>query len=94
MSNGTYGTIKPSLINPQMDVEIWYHYRPTRNSEDESFKNFKKIDNVSEMFSNSTCDTTLKDTTLPGMYNLKLPLTYFNKKGIRSKPSNVQPRKR
>ena len=32
---GTYGTVKPSLINPQMDVEIWYHYRPTRNSEDE-----------------------------------------------------------
>lgn len=40
---GTYGTVKPSLINPQMDVEIWYHYRPTRNSEDESFKNFKKL---------------------------------------------------
>lgn len=93
MSNGTYGTIKPSLINPQMDVEIWYHYRPTRNSEDESFKNFKKIDNVSEMFSNSTCDTTLKDTTLPGMYNLKLPLTYFNKKGIYTvyiKPKEIE----
>ena len=41
MANGTYGTIKPSLISSS-DVEIWYHYRPTRNTEDVNFSTFKQ----------------------------------------------------
>lgn len=91
--SGTYGIVKPSLINPQRDVEIWYHYRPTRNSEDESFKEFKKIENTTEMLGNSTCNNGLDDNTLPGMYNLKLPLTYFNRKGIYTvyiKPKEIE----
>lgn len=86
MSNGTYGSIKPSIINPNLDAEVWYHYRPNRNVEDESFANFKKIENVSEILSSAKFEDDsqedLTDKTLPGMYNLKLPLAYFNKPGI------------
>lgn len=82
MSNGTYGTIKPSLINPSMDAEIWYHYRPDRNTEDESFSAFKRITDASEMLTNSYYSDGTSNVTLPGMYTLKLPLSYFNQKGI------------
>lgn len=86
--NSTYGTVRHSLINPSKDVEIWYHYRPTRNSIDESFKNFKKINNPSSLFDNSYVegsdlfDGKTGDTRLPGMYNLKLPVSIFGKKGF------------
>ena len=43
--NNTYGSIRPSLVDVSNDVEIFYHYRPTRNSEDEIFSNFKKVEN-------------------------------------------------
>ena len=36
--NSTYGNVKSAFINPQKDVEIFYHYRPTLNSEDISYR--------------------------------------------------------
>lgn len=85
--NGTYGIVKPSILNPALDVEVWYHYRPTRNSEDSSFTNFRQIENVNEVITVSTRDmatvaTGDTDNTLPGMFQLKLPLTYFNQRGF------------
>ena len=83
--NSTYGTVRPSLVNPEMDVEIWYHYRPSRGSEDGAYTNFKKLDNVSSILVQSTIDsddTEITDYSLPGMYSLNLPVEIFGKKGI------------
>lgn len=80
--NSTYGIIRTPIIDPSQDVEIYYHYRPSRSSEDASFKNFKKIDNVSAIFSNSELETDDFDKRLPGMYNLNLPVSIFGRKGI------------
>ena len=39
--SGVYGTIKPADIDIDNDVVIFYHYRPSYNSDDANFKNFK-----------------------------------------------------
>lgn len=81
--NSTYGIVKPSLVDPSQDVDVFYHYRPSRSSEDTSFKQFKKISDVSSIFSNSEFENTDEsDMRLPGMYNLNLPVSIFGKKGI------------
>ena len=81
--NSTYAIVKPTLIAPAQDVEVFYHYRPSRSSEDSSFKQFKKISDVSSIFSNSEFENTDEtDMRLPGMYNLNLPVSIFGKKGI------------
>jgi len=80
--NNTYGIVKSSLIDPAQDVQVFYHYKPSRSSEDSSFKSFKEITDVSSIFSNSVIDTDDFDKRLPGMYNLNLPVSIFGKKGI------------
>lgn len=83
--NGTYGVVKPSLIDPSQDVEIWYHYRPTRNSEDTDFTSFKKVESPSSMLTNSEFEDTTgssADLRLPGMYNLSLPVSIFGNVGF------------
>lgn len=80
--NSTYGIVKPSLIEPSKDVQVFYHYRPSRSSEDSTFKSFKEIQDVSSIFSNSQFETDETDKRLPGMYNLNLPVSIFGKKGI------------
>lgn len=77
--NNVYGTKKPALIDSS-DIEIFYHYRPSRNSDDINFQNFKKID--SNILTNMSVEEDDITTLLPGMYNLRLPLNIFNKKGI------------
>lgn len=82
MANNTYGIVRAALIDPS-DVEIFYSYRPTRNSEDESFKKWRKIDNVTSVFSNGELETSSEsDIRLPGMYNLNLPVSIFGRKGF------------
>lgn len=88
--NNTYGNVKSAVINPYKDVEIFYHYRPTLNSEDTTFKNFKKIQEVSSVFSTLSIEDNARnskgepfpDKVLPGMYNLSLPVRYFGRKGF------------
>ena len=85
MANNTYGVVRPSLItNIEKDVEIWYNYKTTRNSENTEDGVFKKLDNPSEILSNSKVANPLidGDDRLPGMYNLNLPVSIFGKKGI------------
>ena len=44
--SGVYGTIRPANIDVLRDVEIYYHYRPTRGTLDEVFgEDFKRLDN-------------------------------------------------
>lgn len=81
--NNTYGSIRPSVVDVDNDVEIFYHYRPTRNSEDESFSAFRKVSDVSTMLSISSFEGQGEsDLRLPGMYNLALPVSLFGQVGF------------
>lgn len=83
--DATYGTVKPSVIVPANDAEIFYHYRPSRSTDDPQFSNFKRIDDVSSMLVRQEVDTasaTFTDRLLPGMYRLNLPLDKFGRKGV------------
>lgn len=88
--NNTYGNVKSAVINPLKDVEIFYHYRPTLNSEDTSYRDFKKIEDVNSIFTTvSISEDDLNsrkqpfpDRVLTGMYNLSLPVNIFGRKGF------------
>jgi hypothetical protein len=88
--NSTYGNVKSAFIDPQKDVEIFYHYRPTLNSEDINYRDFKKIENVNSVFTPVNIENTAKnangepfpDAILPGIYNLSLPVNIFGRKGF------------
>lgn len=77
-SNGAYGTRIASRITPN-DVEIFYSYSPTRNSDDINKATFTKLPSTLLM------DAKTDDNdVLEGLKNLKLPLQYFNRKGFYS----------
>ena len=83
--NNTYGSVRPSIVDINNDVEIFYHYRPTRNSDDETFADFKKVTNVSSMLSMCNFEDPTgeeEDLRLPGMYNLSLPVSIFGQVGF------------
>lgn len=77
--SGVYGTIRPANLNIDQDVEIFYFYRPTRSTDSEDFLDgFKKLDS-------SSCLVEAEAEgmgQLFGMYDLRLPLDRFNKKGF------------
>ena len=66
-SNGAYGTRIASRITPN-DVEIFYSYSPTRNSDDVNKASFTKLPSTLLM------DAKSGDDILEGLKNLKLPL--------------------
>lgn len=77
--NGTYGTIKPAVISPE-EAEVFYFYRPSRSSDAADFTAFKKLDGC---LSNCQYENDSENAlNLPGMYNLKLPMDKFGKKGV------------
>ena len=85
--NNTYGTVRPSVIDPQTDIEIWYRYTPKRSNTSDEYKGFKKIpdSDVSTMLEASIIDKSVENvnyTLLPGMYNLKLPASIFSNLGF------------
>ena len=85
MRNNTYGIVKPSKVDINNDVEIWYHYMPSRTSEDYDFQEFRKIESPIDIFKPATVDpddTDFSDTNLLGMYKLSLPVETFGRKGI------------
>ena len=76
--SGMYGTVKPADIDIEKDVEIFYHYRPSYNSEETDFNNFRELPyNVL-----SKCSTGNNNINISGLFTLKLPLDKFNKRGI------------
>ena len=77
--SGMYGTVKPADINIDKDVEIFYYYRPSFNSVDPDFNEFKKYDNPSAILTQCTDEDSI---SISGLFNLKLPLQDFNRKGI------------
>lgn len=80
MSNGVYGTRIPSNVS-QNDVEIYYTYRPTLNSSTSENLIFHKLDSSILVKSSRVLDGEI-DNVVEGMYNLKLPVNVFNKKGF------------
>lgn len=81
MSTGVFGSIRPANINPALDVDMYYYYRPSRGETDTSIKGYKRL-NPSECLSSCIADDD--ESKIIGMYNLKLPINVFNKKGIYS----------
>lgn len=80
---GIYGTVRPANITNE-DVELYYHYRPTRGTEDDDFKNdFKPLDRMCLVQTSGKTEST-SETVVPikGLYSLRLPLNIFNSKGI------------
>ena len=83
MATGTYGTVRPADISPD-DVEIFYHYTPSRDSignpnliKLESNDVLSKIDNPNKGQSNVTTFEVFG-----GLYTLKLPVSDFGNKGV------------
>lgn len=79
--NNVYGTKKPANIGSN-DVDIFYHYRPTRNSDDTNFRDFKRLSAADVLKKATFSDGSNNSAALPGMYELNLPVNVFNKKGI------------
>lgn len=79
-SNSTYGIVKPSVITAD-DVDIFYNYKPFRNSEEEEYSKWKVLDSNLVFSPVELENSDIADKRLPGMYNLKLPVSVFGKKG-------------
>ena len=81
-SNGVYGTNVGANITVN-DVDIFYSYSPTRTNINNN-NTFTQLDSSllvqSKLVEEDTADRY--DTVLEGLYNLKLPLQYFNQKGF------------
>ncbi len=75
-SNGVYGTRIASNITSD-DVEIFYAFSPTRNSDDVNEQKFTQMESTF-----LTDAITTDGNPLEGMKNLKLPLSIFNRKGF------------
>lgn len=84
MAQGTYGIGIPSNVDPSL-VDIYYCYHETRNSDSTNNAVFKKLPSkilTNALYESSDDDSNTVDNALEGMYNLKLPLIYFNQKGF------------
>lgn len=83
MANNIYGTVRQAQFDPRNDADIYYHYRPSRSSENTTFTGFRKLDDSSRMLEPSILEEdNFGDLRLPGMYTLKLPVDIFNNIGI------------
>lgn len=83
MATGTYGIVRPADISPE-DVEIFYHYTPSRESMGDTTLTklvptqvLIKTDNPNKSQSNVT-----GFEVFGGMYTLKLPVANFGAKGF------------
>lgn len=88
--SGMYGTVKPADIDIDNDVEIFYHYRPSFNSEDTDFQKFVRLDTT--VLTKCGLDGA-GDLNISGLFNLKLPLDKFGKRGIYTiyiRPKEIQ----
>lgn len=81
MSTGAYGQTIPSRIK-NSDVDIYYAYHETRTSDSVENAVFKKLPSsiLTDVLYDGENDSV--DNVLEGLYNLKLPLEYFNRKGF------------
>lgn len=83
MSEGVYGQVVPANVKAS-DVDIWYCYHETRNSEDSADVVYRKLDSEILMQVNHEQVDGYSSDILEGAYNLKLPTSIFGKKGFYS----------
>jgi hypothetical protein len=85
MANGVYGTSIPVNIADNdiaNQVDIYYAYSATKNSDNVTDTSFQKLDASYLKNVNYTKTDTDIDNVLEGLYNLKLPVAIFGKKGF------------
>lgn len=73
--NGTYGTIKPANIDIANDVQIFYNYKPNRSYDNDITFQELPVSNLLNV-------NSAEGISIDGLYNLKLPLSLFGRKGI------------
>jgi hypothetical protein len=79
MSSGIFGSIRPARITPSADAEILYTYRPTRSADSTDFNGKYKTLDPAECLVNSV---TENNEVIDGVYELRLPLDKFSRKGF------------
>lgn len=83
MATGTYGIVRPADISPD-DVEIFYHFTPSRDSQGNT--NLTKLDPSQVLIKMDNPNKTQSNVTgfevFGGMYTLKLPVATFGAKGF------------
>jgi hypothetical protein len=83
MATGTYGIVRPADISPD-DVEIFYHYTPSRDSIGNT--NLIKLDPNEVLIKLDNPNKSQSNVTgfevFGGMYTLKLPVATFGAKGF------------
>jgi hypothetical protein len=78
MATGVYGTVRSADVSPN-DMEIFYHYTPSRTSTGNV--QLIKINNPNEIIK-KVDDPTNPGQIFGGMYTLTLPTSIFNLKGF------------
>jgi hypothetical protein len=82
MALGTYGIVRPADVSPE-DVEIILHYTESRDVTDNFvLKKLNAANILTPYFHNANTGGNANVEILGGLYNLKLPASEFNKKGI------------
>lgn len=78
MASGVYGITIPADVDVDRDVDIFYAYHENRNSENVENVRFTKLPGqlMQKVYEDGT------NEMVEGMYNIKLPLSYFNRKGF------------
>lgn len=79
---GVYGTVRAANINPLTEVEMFYHYRPSRGTTDDVFgEDFVSLDNSCLVKSSAVTNGDTVEA-IKGLYSLRLPMDLFSEKGI------------
>ena len=84
MATGAYGINIPSNITSD-DIDIYYNYSSDRTSSNAADSTFNKLNSnilVKAKRETDTASTISGDTTLEGIYQLKLPADSFSQKGF------------
>lgn len=90
--NNTYGIVRPSTLDVNNDVEIWYNFKPNRYTNDSQYSAFTQVEDVTSMLSTAKIDDDT-NTVLNGMFNLSLPVSIFGNTGIYTiyiKPKEIE----
>jgi len=82
MALGTYGIVRPADVSPE-DVDIILHYTESRDvTNNFLLKKLNSKNILTPYFNNADTGGNAGVEILGGLYNLKLPASEFNKKGI------------
>lgn len=79
MSLGSFGNIRLSDIEIS-DIEILYTFTPSRNVPLSG--NFQKLNSIDVLSQTQNPNSINENEILPGFYNLRLPVDFFNQKGF------------